>query len=153
RPPPSPCIQGEGRGEGNLRVIEHTLSPTLSLNTGRGADDYFRAVAGPLKCLYPRRSNLPGGAVQESCRDSCSIWRVSTHRRIAASIPLILRSDTSSSLYDVTISLDGTSCTGPDSLAPFTTSVCARAISSVAMGASGSPRTRLANAGATNFDT
>ena len=35
--PPSPCTQGEGGGEGTSLSQQRTLSPTLSLSTGRGS--------------------------------------------------------------------------------------------------------------------
>ena len=36
--PPSPCTQGEGGGEGTSPSQRTTLSPTLSLSTGRGSE-------------------------------------------------------------------------------------------------------------------
>jgi DNA ligase-1 len=41
---PSPCTQGEGRGEGSLPVDARTLSPTLSLSTGRGSQSVITNV-------------------------------------------------------------------------------------------------------------
>jgi valyl-tRNA synthetase len=62
----TPCTQGEGRGEGSSSAEKGTLSPSLSLGTGRGGN----AWQGKLR-FYPSRYAKTFQSWHENIRDWC----------------------------------------------------------------------------------